>query len=136
MKMVLDPGCYPLRKAHDADAGYDLSSPVSLVVPARDSAWIDTGVHIQLPERTAGLIRPRSGMCVKHGILCDGVVDPGYTGSIVVRLFNLSGFDYPVQAGDRIAQLVIVPAVAVPLEPVDALPDTPRGTGGFGSSGR
>ena len=68
--------------------------------------------------------------------MCDGVIDPQYTGSVFVKLYNLGGYDYRVSRGDRIAQLVIVPAVDVPLEAVDALPDTARGGHGFGSSGK
>ena len=136
MKIKLDRGAFIPVRAHGTDAGADLRSPIDTVVPARGSRVIDTGVHIQLPERTAGLIRPRSGLNIRHGVVCDGVIDPQYTGSIFVKLYNLGGYDYHVLRGDRIAQLVIVPAVDVPLEAVAALPDTARGTGGLGSSGR
>ena len=136
MKIYLESWAVMPTKAHAQDAGWDLYAPEDVLVPAKESAVIDTGVHIQLPERTAGLIRPRSGLNIRHGVVCDGVIDPQYTGSIFVKLYNLGGYDYRVRRGDRIAQLVIVPAVDVPLEAVAALPDTARGTGGLGSSGR
>lgn len=136
MKVYLESWAMMPTKAHESDAGYDLYAPDDMLVPAKESAVIDTGVHLQLPERTAGLIRPRSGLNVRHGIVCDGVIDPQYTGSVFVKLYNLGCYDYHVSRGDRIAQLVIVPAVDVPLEPVDALQGTVRGAGGFGSSGR
>lgn len=136
MKIKLESWAIMPTKAHTQDAGWDLYAPEDVLVPAGGSAIIDTGVHIQLPHGTAGLIRPRSGLNIRHGIVCDGVIDPQYTGSVFVKLYNLGSYDYRVSRGDRIAQLVIVPAVDVPLEPVDALPDTERGAGGFGSSGR
>ena len=80
--------------------------------------------------------KSKSGLNVKHGIISDGVIDSGYTGSIVVKLYNMSGFDYKINAGDKISQLVILSCLLPGLEPVEALEDTERGDCGFGSTGR
>ena len=83
-----------------------------------------------------GEIRSKSGLMKNHGITTDGTIDVGYTGSIGVTLFNNSGYDYTVNKGDKIAQLVIVPIVIPELELVNELDETERGASGFGSSGR
>ena len=124
-------------KAHITDAGYDLYAKESQIVPAKESAIFDTGVHIELPIGTVGMLKSKSGLNVKHGITSDGVIDVGYTGSIVVKLYNNSGIDYKVKAGDKITQLVILPlAVVGELELVESFSETERGNNGFGSSGR
>lgn len=122
--------------AHENDAGYDLRSPVDREVPNKGSSVFDTGVHVQIPNGYCGLIFPRSGMNVKSGIDCVGVIDPGYTGTIVVKLYNHSYKRYQVKRGDRIAQLVIVPKFTPDLKQVDAFETTERGNNGFGSTGR
>ena len=97
---------------------------------------LDTGVHIDLPIGTVGMIKSKSGLNVRHGITSEGVIDVGYTGSIVVKLYNHSGVDYKVNAGDKISQLVILQLVNVgELDVVDSFPETERGNNGFGSSG-
>lgn len=136
MKIMLDEGAKMPTRAHTTDAGLDLYAKDTQVVPAKDSAVFDTGVHIELPLCTTGFLKSKSGLNVKHGIISDGVIDAGYTGSIRVKLYNLSGYDYKVNAGDKISQLVVLPYVAPSLEQVDKLDDTPRGANGFGSTGR
>lgn len=136
MKIKLDNGAYLPTRAYPTDAGLDLYSPQTVIVPARGNAVIDTGVHIELPQNTAGFIKSKSGLNVKHGILSEGVIDVGYSGSIKVKLYNLSDNDYTVHDGDKITQLVILPIVALPLELVDELDEAPRGNNGFGSSGK
>ena len=96
----------------------------------------DTGVHIQLPKNTVGFLKSKSGLNVKYGITSEGVIDVGYTGSIMVKLYNHSDKPYRVRKGDKISQLVILPCLLPELEVVDSLEDTERGTGGFGSTGR
>lgn len=135
MKIKLDEGA-KITRAHSTDAGLDLYARETLVVEARERAFFDTGVHIELPPNTMGEIRSQSGLMKKHGITTDGTVDVGYTGSIGVTLFNNSGYDYTVNKGDKIAQLVIVPIIIPELEEVDELDETERGSGGFGSTGR
>ena len=136
MKIKLDSMARIPERAHDTDAGLDLKSPINITVPARGSVIIDTGVHIQLPPGTAGMLKSKSGLNVKHGITSEGVIDEGYTGSIVVKLYNHTFDDYPVNIGDKISQLVIVPILTPELEFVDDLEGGERGDNGFGSTGR
>lgn len=136
MKIKLDNGAYMPIRAHDTDAGLDLRSPIFVVVPARGSATIDTGVHIELPQSTTGFLKSKSGLNVNHGLTSEGVIDVGYTGSIRVKLYNFSDKDYEVKKGDKISQLVILPVMFPILELVSELEDTERGDNGFGSSGR
>lgn len=124
-------------RAHEFDAGLDLYSAYDDVcVYAGESEIFDTGVHIQLPKNTVGFVKSKSGLNVKHGITSEGVIDVGYTGSIMVKLYNHSDKPYRVRKGDKISQLVILPCLLPELEVVDSLEDTERGTGGFGSTGR
>jgi dUTP pyrophosphatase len=136
MKIMLDEGAYMPTRAHDTDAGLDLYAREDTIVCAKESAKFDTGVHIELPPDTVGFIKSKSGLNVKHGITSEGVIDEGYTGSIVVKLYNHSGYDYKVKRGDKITQLVVLPVVKPSLELVDSLEDTDRGDNGFGSSGK
>lgn len=136
MKIVLDKDAIMPTRAHKFDAGLDLYSPETVIVEAKGSAVIDTGVHIGIHSGCVGFLKSKSGLNVKHGIISDGVIDSGYTGSIVVKLYNLSGFDYKINAGDKISQLVILSCLLPGLEPVEELEDTERGDCGFGSTGR
>ncbi len=136
MKIKLEPWAIMPTRAHDTDAGLDLYAANSQIVPAKDSAIFDTGVHVELPSGTVGIVASKSGLNVKHGIQSEGIIDVGYTGSIIVKLYNHSGYDYTVHEGDKISQLVICPIIYLPLELVDELGPTERGTGGFGSTGR
>ena len=136
MKIMLDKDAVMPTRAHEADAGLDLYSRETQIVPAKDSAIFDTGVHIELPPDTVGFLKSKSGLNVKHGLQSEGVVDEGYTGSIVVKLYNHSGYDYKVNRGDKISQLVVLPVIKPKLELVDSLDETERGSNGFGSSGR
>lgn len=136
MKIKLDPMAWIPERAHSTDAGLDLKSPGNVTVPARGSAIIDTGVHIQLPPGTAGMLKSKSGLNVKHGITSEGVIDEGYTGSIVVKLYNHTFDDYHVSIGDKISQLVVIPVLTPEIEFVDVLNGGERGDNGFGSTGR
>lgn len=136
LKVVLDEGAKMPTKAHSTDAGYDIYSPEAAVAFARNSVAIDTGVHVEIPEGYVGMLKSKSGLNVKHGITSEGVIDAGYTGSIVVKLYNHSMEAYTVEAGDKITQLVIMPIADTELELADSLDDSERGTGGFGSTGR
>ena len=136
MKIKLDPMAWIPERSHDTDAGLVLKSPMHVAGPARGSATIDTGVHIQLPPGTAGMLKSKSGLNVRHGITSEGVIDEGYTGSIVVKLYNHTFDDYHVNIGDKISQLVVVPVLTPDLEFVDELDGGERGNNGFGSTGR
>ena len=137
MKITLDDGARVPTRAHDTDAGLDLYSRETIRMMPGQSAVFDTGVHIELPRWNYGKIESKSGLNVKRGIVsCGGVIDEGYTGSIAVKLYNLSQEPYIVSAGDKIAQLVIMPYIAPHIEVVTELADTPRGNNGFGSTGK
>ena len=137
MNYYLDEGAFAPEYAHSTDAGMDLRTPKTVRVPAHSSAIIDTGVHLQIPNNFVGFLKSKSGLNVKHGILSEGVIDCGYTGSIVAKLYNHSDTDYVFQKGDKITQLVILPcATGALLEQVDSFDETERGDSGFGSTGK
>lgn len=134
---VLDKGSFLPTKAHNDDAGYDLRTPVCATVPAHGSVCIDTGIHVSLPEGTFGKLESKSGLNVKHGVVSlGGVIDRGYTGTIVAKLYNMSDEDYQFHRGDKIVQMVIQPCMNLPVKEVDSLDDTDRGDNGFGSTGK
>lgn len=136
MKIKLDEGA-KVSRAHDCDAGLDLHARETKVIPARGSVIFDTGVHVEITRGAMGLVLPKSGLNVKNGVVASvGVIDAGYTGSVVSKLYNHGKVDYTVNEGDKISQLVIVPIFTPVLEIVDELEETERGSGGFGSTGR
>lgn len=134
--VMLDPGAYMPTRAHEDDAGLDLYSPCFVMVRARSSATIDTGVHIEIPEGMAGFLKSKSGLYVKHDLTSEGVIDTGYTGSIVVKLYNHGDTDYEIKRGEKCSQLVLVKIDLPELVQVDHMNETKRGSGGFGSTGR
>ena len=136
MEIMLDNGAYMPSRGHKTDAGLDLRTPKAVTVPAYESATVDTGVHVQLPHGSAGLLVSKSGLNIKHDITSTGLIDEGYTGSIVVKLYNNCGEDRRLEAGDKITQLVVIPVVCEPLEQVSAFRPSERGDAGFGSTGR
>lgn len=125
--------------AHPGDAGADLRASEDVVLAPGRRASVGTGVAIALPDGHVGFVVPRSGLAFKHGITivnAPGTIDAGYRGEIRVALLNTDAEQtYRVSAGDRIAQLVIVPVVRARFTPVAELPDSVRGLGGFGSTG-
>lgn len=136
MKVMLDEGATMPLRAHLSDAGYDLYARETRIIPARESAEFDTGVHMAIPKGYVGFLKSKSGLNCKHGITGEGVIDSGYTGSIKVKLYNNSGYDYTVEKGDKITQIVILPIYTPELKLVEQLDETERGNGGFGSTGR
>lgn len=136
MEIMLDNGAYMPSRGHDTDAGLDLRTPKAVTVPAYGDVIVDTGVHVALPHGCAGLLVSKSGLNVKHGITSTGLIDEGYTGSIVVKLYNHGGEDHEFEAGDKVTQLVVMPVVCEPLEQVSAFSPSERGDAGFGSTGR
>lgn len=135
MKITLDPGAYMPTRAHAADAGLDLYARETVVIPAGGSGIFDTGVHVSLPAHTVGMLKSKSGLNVKKNLLCEGVIDEGYTGPIVAKLYNHGREDVTIEAGMKIVQLVILPVLTPELEIADCLDKTDRGDGGFGSTG-
>jgi dUTP pyrophosphatase len=125
--------------AHPGDAGADLIAAEGVRLGPGERALVGTGVRIALPEGYAAFVMPRSGLAAKHGVTvvnAPGTVDAGYRGEIKVALLNTDRAEaYEVSAGDRIAQLVVLPIPPVRFIPVDELPASVRGEGGFGSTG-
>ena len=136
MEIMLDDGAYMPSRAHGTDAGLDLRTPKAATVPAYGSVIVDTGVHVALPQGCAGLLVSKSGLNVRNDITSTGLIDEGYTGSIVVKLYNHGGEDHEFEAGDKITQLVVMPVVCEALEQVSASRPSERGDAGFGSTGR
>ena len=124
-----------LYKGYNADAGFDLESTENVVIDAKDFApMIHTNAHLDIPTGYFGLVKERSGMSSKGIFVIGGVIDSGYHGEIMVNLANMSGYEYKIQDGDRIAQLIIIPCSAVMVK--GEMPDSDRGTDGFGSTGK
>lgn len=137
IKFTLDEGAHAPEKAHAADAGYDLRAIDGTLIDGLDGAAFDTGVRVAIPEGYVGFVQSKSGLNVKHGIICPvGTIDAGYTGSIVVKLYNLDRNPYMVMPGDKIAQLIIQPLADCWLAKTETLEETERGENGFGSTGR
>ncbi len=127
-------------RAHQGDAGLDLCALEAVVLEPGERARVRTGLAIELPPGHAGLVLPRSGLAARHGIAlvnAPGLIDEGYRGELQVLLLNTDRDQAcGLAAGDRIAQLVVVPvAIAEPVEVAELAPAV-RGEGGFGSSGR
>src|ERR671916_2379376 len=121
------------------DAGYDLRATERVSIPQDGRRLVGTGIAIAHPHGVAGLVSPRSGLAIEHGLTllnAPGLIDPNYRGEIKVILHNTSERRYTVEIGDRIAQLLLVPYWAPELEVVPELEGTERGADGFGSSGR
>ena len=122
--------------AYPGDAGADLCSDTDTVIPARGKMLVSTGIRLALPDGYVGLIWPRSGMAVKHGIDSGaGVIDSQYRGEVKVLLFNHSDGEHFIKKGDRIAQLLVQKIETVEFLPVDNLDSTERASSGFGSTG-
>lgn len=135
MKISLEPWAYEPSRAFDTDAGLDLRTPFGFVLEPRTAIVIDTGVHVQIPKGCAGVLVSKSGLNVKNNVTSTGLVDEGYSGSIVVKLYNHGTTELSMPAGGKISQLVIVPVVIELLEFVDSIDGGERGTAGFGSTG-
>ena len=128
-------------RAYAGDAGYDLAAAESVVLAPGERAVVRTGIAIAVPDGYAGLVLPRSGLAVRHGISlvnAPGLIDPGYRGELMVPLINHDRAEtFEVETGMRIAQLVLVRAAEARFMSVELLEEGAdgRGEGGFGSSG-
>jgi len=137
--LVLDAELPPPAYAREGDAGADLRTAVDVTLAPGERALVPTGVALALPEGHAGFVHPRSGLAVRHGlgiVNAPGTIDAGYRGEIKVPLINHDPVEtLSLRRGDRIAQLVVQPVVRARFQVVDELPDSERGTAGFGSTG-
>ena len=136
IKVMLDEGAFMPERAHSADAGLDLFTPHKIEIWPDDSGvTVNTGVHILIPEGYVGMLKSKSGLNVHKSILNEGVIDAGYTGSIVVKLYNHGSEAVLFEKGAKISQLVILPIITPEMELVDSFEETERGANGFGSTG-
>lgn len=135
----LDTGLPLPSYAHPGDAGADLHTAVDAVLAPGERRLVPTGVALALPEGYVGLVHPRSGLAARHGLSivnAPGTIDAGYRGEVRVCLVNLDRAETIVlQRGDRIAQLVVQRVEQARFVEVDALPESARGAGGYGSTG-
>ena len=124
--------------AHPSDAGMDLRSVASVTIPAGGRALVPTGLVVLLPPSYEAQVRPRSGLALRHGVTvlnAPGTIDSGYRGEIGVILANFGDAPFAVNAGDKIAQLVIAPVTQPEVVETETVDETDRGAGGFGSTG-
>lgn len=134
----LTAGAVAPAYAKPGDAGADLSATEDVSLAPGERRLVGTGVAVAIPQGYAGLVHPRSGLAARHGLSivnAPGTIDSGYRGEILVNLVNLGPEPVHLRAGDRIAQLLVVPVVQAQFVPVDSLPESVRGDTGHGSSG-
>jgi dUTP pyrophosphatase len=135
----LDPDIAAPAYAQPSDAGADLRSTVDITLEPGERAMVPTGIAIALPDGYAAFVHPRSGLAIKHGLSMvntPGTIDAGYRGELSVLLINHDRTEpITIKRGDRIAQLVIQEVAHASFVEVDALPESVRGSGGFGSTG-
>ena len=137
LKVKLDKDGFMPERAHDTDAGIDLRATRGQRIMPHSSAVFNTGICIELPKGTCGVVMSKSGLNFDHDLTTTGLIDESYRGEIKVKLYNHGADSYLVAAGDKVAQLVIVPCLYEPLEFVEELDmNTDRGEDGFGSTGR
>ena len=136
----VDPRARLPTRAYDRDAGFDLYALEPARLEPGERAAVRTGIAVEIPEGQAGLVLPRSGLADRHGIAlvnAPGLIDAGYRGEVRVLLLNTDKREaFEIEPGERIAQLVIVAVRDDEPEAVDALAESARGAGGFGSTGR
>jgi dUTP pyrophosphatase len=127
-------------RAYDGDAGLDLATCERVELRPGERAVVPTGIAVAIPDGFAGFVQPRSGLAARHGIALvnsPGLIDSGYRGEIRVVLLNTDPHEtFVAEAGERIAQLVVLPVPELELVEVDELPASERGVRGFGSSRR
>ena len=138
---LLREGARPPQRTRPGDAGYDLACCQDFELEPGEAAKVPTGFALALPETVVGLVCPRSGLAAAHQVTVvngPGVIDANYRGECCVLLINLGRERFVAKAGDRVAQLVLVPSWTPEIKLVAELPASPddRGEGGFGSSGR
>jgi dUTP pyrophosphatase len=136
----LDPDLPLPAYAHPGDAGADLCAAEEAVLPPGGRAVVRTGLAVAVPDGYAAFVHPRSGLAARHGVTLvntPGTIDAGYRGEVRVVLINTDPTEpFTVRRGDRIAQLVVQPVAHARFLDVGELPGSPRGDGGFGSTGR
>ena len=132
----LDAGAHLPERAHSTDAGADLRCIAGFAIAGHASAVIRTGVHIQLPPHTVGMVKSKSGLNIWYSIISEGVIDEGFTNEIIVKLYNLGERTVHFDAGDKITQLVVLPVLYPDFRQGDEIKGGERGDAGYGSTGR
>ena len=136
VKLLSETAKAPSRQSERA-AGYDLYSSEDTKISPYERNLVPLGIAVAIPSGYYGRIAPRSGLSVKHSLdIGAGVIDEDYRGEVKVILFNHGSKEFIVNNKDRIAQMILVPVLKVDFEEVDDLPETVRGSGGFGSTGK
>lgn len=138
IEVVAEPGVVPPDYATPGSAGMDLRAAKSVEIGPMERVAVPTGLRLAIPPGYEGQVRARSGLALRQGLVVangPGTVDSDYRGEVAVILINLGTEKVTIQAGERIAQLVIAPVVTARWRQVDALPETDRSDGGFGSTG-
>lgn len=133
--VVLDEGAFLPERAYGTDAGADIRTPRGFILPPLWHATIRTGVHVQTPPNRATMIKSKSGLNVRHDITSEGVVDEGFTGEIVVKLYNHGLRFHRFRRGDKITQLVVVHVDYPTYVEADSIGGGERGDNGYGSTG-
>ena len=139
-KRLNDLAKMPYRGSNSA-AGYDMYAATSynITIEPHNTIFVGTGIAMEIPEGYFGAVYARSGLACKRNLRpenCVGIIDSDYRGEIVVALHNDSELNQTIEAGERIAQLIIQPYLEIEFDEVNELDDTERGEGGFGHSGR
>ena len=133
----LHPSAVLPTYAHHGDAGFDLFAVEGVTIPVGARVLVGTGIAMEIPDGYAGLAWDKSGLSNNHGLkTLGGVMDAGYRGEIKVGVINLGENDYTIEAGHKIAQVIIQKVEHVEIIEVNELSDTARGHGGFGSTGK
>lgn len=131
----LHPQALLPRRAHPTDSGADLFTLERTVLPPRAITYVHTGIAVELPEGTSGIIWGKSSVESKGIKAMAGLVDAPYRGELIVCMYNLNETEFVFEAGQKVAQLVVLPTLYPSFEEVTELSDTQRGSGGFGSTG-
>ena len=135
MRVKLEPGAIAPTRAHTTDAGIDLYAFEDRTIKKKSKGYVRTGVHIELPHGTAGLIITKSGLAKWKGIFTTGLIDEGYSGEICVLVQNFGFEDFTFKKGDKVSQLVVIPVLYENIDVVDEINQGERGDNGFGSTG-
>lgn len=136
INIMLDDNAFPPTRAYPLDAGLDIFTPKDVTIKPNSYSVIDTGVHVEIPTGYVGMLKSKSGLNIKYDIVGEGVIDAGYTGSLVAKLYNHGKAVKRFSRGDKIIQLVILPIVTPTPKIVNEFAPSERRDNGFGSTGK
>jgi dUTP pyrophosphatase len=136
INVKLDEGAFIPERAHDTDAGADIRTPIDIVVEPHDSVIIATGVHVETPPNCVTMIKSKSGLNIKNNITSEGVIDEGFSGEVMVKLYNHGPIAKQFKRGDKITQIVVLPVVYPTYVQAERISYGDRGVNGYGSTGR